>query len=142
MNDGRLKILNMLAAGKITAAEAERLLDALDGGPSSLARPTSSGSGPRYLRVQIEKERGDEREPKQVNVRVPLSLLRAGVRLQSLLPAKARGSLGAALAENGVDIDLDRLKGGQLDALIEGLTRNAIDIDADDGRARVRVSCE
>ena len=130
----------MLAAGKITADEAERLLDALGAGPQPDATP--AGNPPKYLRVQVEKSRGDEGHSKQVNIRVPLSLLRAGVRLQGVLPPKARAGLNAALAEHGMDIDLDKLKSGQIETLIAGLSQAAIDIDAGDGKSRVKVSCE
>ncbi|MGH7022678.1 MAG: SHOCT-like domain-containing protein [Caulobacteraceae bacterium] len=140
MSGDRNKILNMLAEGKITAEEAERLLDALDSRPSgeTQADPTA----PKYLRVQVEKARGDERDPKHVNIRVPLSLLRAGVRLQGIIPPKARASLNAALAEKGVNVDLDKLKADQVESLIKGLAQTSIDIDADDGKSRVKVSCE
>jgi hypothetical protein len=37
MNENRRQILEMLAAGKITADEAERLLAALDPGPTAMA---------------------------------------------------------------------------------------------------------
>lgn len=142
MSEDRMKILNLLAAGRITADEAERLLDALGGAPKPEPRPMVNGEGPKFLRVQVEKGRGEDREAKQVNVRVPLSLLRAGVRLQGILPAKARTQINAALAEKGVDFDIDSLKSGQLETLIEGLAQTSIDIDASDGKSRVKVSCE
>ncbi len=142
MSEDRMKILNLLAAGRVTADEAERLLDALGNSPRPEVRPPSNGEGPKFLRVQMEQARGGERDAKHINVRVPLSLLRAGVRLQGILPAKARAQINAALAEKGVDFDVDKLKGGQLETLIEGLTQTSIDIDADDGKSRIKVSCE
>ena len=42
MNENRLKILEMLATGKITADEADRLLAAMEKGPAD----SSTGSGP------------------------------------------------------------------------------------------------
>lgn len=142
MSEDRMKILNLLAAGRITTDEAERLLDALGGSPKLEARPTANGEGPKFLRVQVEKGRVEDRDAKHINVRVPLSLLRAGVRLQGILPAKARSQINAALAEKGVDLDLDSLKSGQLETLIEGLAQTSIDLDADDGKSRIKVSCE
>ena len=145
MNDDRRKILEMLATGRITAEEAERLLDALGGQagtrPAAAPTPAMSGAGPKYLRVQMEKARGDG-EPKHVNIRVPLQLLRAGVKLQGVMPAKARASLSAALAEKGMEVDLDKLKAESLEALIDTLTHTSIDLESDDGRSRVRVGCE
>ena len=141
MSDDRRKILEMLATGRITAEEAERLLDAL-GSDARPAGPTTPGAGPKYLRVQVEKTRGDEREPKHVNIRVPLQLLRAGVKLQGVMPAKARASLAAALAEKGVDVDLGKLKAESLETLIESLMHTSIDVESDDGRSRIKVGCE
>jgi hypothetical protein len=140
MSEDRRKILEMLATGRITAQEAERLLDALNGAPQD--RPVSPAPGPKYLRIQMEKDRRDEREPKHVNIRVPLQLLRAGVRLPKLMPPKTRTALALALAEKGVDIDLDKLKGDNIEALIEALTHTSIDVESDDGHSRVKVGCE
>ncbi|HEY1415928.1 MAG TPA: hypothetical protein VGF42_08590 [Caulobacteraceae bacterium] len=142
MSEDRMKILNLLAAGRISADEAGRLLDAVGHSPQPEARPIPTREGPKFLRVQVEQGRGAERDAKHVNVRVPLSLLRAGVRLQGILPQKARAQINAALAQKGVDVDLDSLKSGQLESLIEGLAQTSIDIDADDGKSRVKVSCE
>jgi hypothetical protein len=142
MSDDRRKILEMLATGRITAEETERLLDALGSGPRPAAGPPPSGAGPKYLRVQVEKVRGDERDPKHVNIRVPLQLLRAGVKLQGLMPAKVRAGLAAALAEKGVDVDLGKLKAEGLEAFIDTLTHTSIDVESDDGRSRVKVGCE
>src|SRR5579859_1304103 len=69
MNENRRQILEMLAAGKITADEAERLMAALDpegaaasaGGSSSSGNGTGAKSGgtkanPKYLRVLVEAD--------------------------------------------------------------------------------------
>ena len=143
MGDDRRKILEMLATGRITAEEAERLLDALGG--QSVPRPAAapaSAAGPKYLRIEMEKARDDHRDPRHANIRVPLQLLRAGVKLQGIMPAKARASLSAALAEKGVDVDLDKLKAEGLEAFIDTLMHTSIDMESDDGRSRLKVSCE
>jgi hypothetical protein len=146
VSDDRLRILNMLAGGKITADEADRLLTALErrgAGEASPAHVSATGAkAPKYLRVQVHKDERGDREAKDVNIRVPLQLLRAGVRLPGLLPPKARASLAAAMAEKGMDFDLDKLKSDNLEAFIATLSDMAIDIDAHDGKARVKVSCE
>jgi hypothetical protein len=141
MSEDRRKILEMLATGRITAEEAERLLDAV-GAPAPRPSAALAGPGPKYLRVQVEKDRGDLRAPKHVNIRVPLQLLRAGVRLRGLMPRETRAHLTAALAEKGMDVDLDKLKGDNIEALIDTLTQTSIDIESDDGRSRVKVGCE
>jgi len=138
MSEDRMRILNMLGAGKISAEEAERLLDALNG--TSGGESPTPGAGPKFLRVQVEKDHGAG-DPKQVNIRVPLQLLRAGVRLKGVMPPKARASLNVALGKMGDDLDLDKLKPDQLETLIATLSQTAIEIDAGDGKSRLKVSC-
>ena len=59
MNDQRRQILEMLAAGKISADEAERLLAALDrdtAPPSEEASPAAtSKKKPKFLHVQVKE---------------------------------------------------------------------------------------
>jgi hypothetical protein len=97
MSDYRREILEMLAAGKITADEAERLIAAFEshpasgdggnGGAGSAAAPAKAR--PKYLRVQVEADEsmtGLKGGATTVNVRVPMQLLRAGVRLAGSVP--------------------------------------------------------
>ena len=60
MNENRRKILEMLAMGKITADEADRLLAALEKGPTDAGPmagpPPGPRSKPQFLRVQVEDE--------------------------------------------------------------------------------------
>jgi len=148
MSDDRRKILDMLASGRLTADEADRLLAALDRrGTGSAAAAAAErvrpiGSAPKYLRVQVSKLRGDGDEGKNVNIRVPLQLLRAGVKLPGLLPPKARDELNAAMREKGMGFDFNQLRSDNLDAFIAALAETGMDIDVHDGRSRVRVSCE
>ena len=86
MSEERKRVLQMLAESKITAEEADRLLGAMDGG----AAPASTTTLPapkkaRYLRVLVDAE-DPAQGPVKVNVRVPMQLLRAGVRLTALIP--------------------------------------------------------
>ena len=144
MNENRRRILQMLAESKITADEAERLLSALETGPA----PAAALSGPpgstplnraKYLRVTVD---ADSRHggPTKVNIRVPMQLLRAGVRLSALIPADARAEVNAELRRKGVDFDIAQLKPENLEALIEQLGELSVDVEQD--RARVRVFAE
>lgn len=152
MSDNRKQILSMLAEGRIDADQAERLIAALEGGgggaAASGAAATSPSSvaklPPKYLRVLIERD--DERDGEartKVNIRVPLQLLRAGVRLQSLLPPDARAQMNKALAENGVALDLDKIKPENIEELIASLQDVAIDIsDRKRRQVTIKVFCE
>ena len=143
MNEQRRQILQMLAEGKITADEAERLIDALEreqpeSPPGIAARPKAR---PKYLRVVVSSADnfgGDG--PGRVNVRVPLQLLRAGVRLTSLIPPQALSQANAELSKSGVPIDLTQLKPQHIEELIEQLDDITVDVDQPD--AKVHVFCE
>ncbi len=140
MNEQRKDILDMLAEGKITAEEAEQLIAALDrdqppAASSTDARPKAKA---KYLRVQVDTlENG---EPGRVNVRVPLQLLRAGVRLAALIPPQALNQANAELSKSGMPFDLTQLKPEQLEALVEHLDEMTVEVDQPD--AKVRVFCE
>ena len=80
------------------------------------------------------------RRPTKVNIRVPMQLLRAGVRLSSIIPPHARDQVNAAMAQNGVPFDISALKPENLDDLIEQL--NELTVDVDKEHTKVRVFCE
>jgi hypothetical protein len=144
MNNDRRSVLQMLADGKINADEAERLLTALDrtdappSAGSSAAPPPRSNGAPKYLRVTVDADADGDNT--KVNIRVPMALLRAGVRLTSLIPAEARDQVNAELAKNGVPFDISQLKPENLEELISHLDDFSVDVDAPD--AKVRVYCE
>jgi len=140
MNEQRRQILEMLAEGKITADEAERLIDAVgreqpEPPPGAALRPKSR---PKYLRVLMVDNSAEE--PSRVNIRVPLQLLRAGVRLASLIPPQALTRINAALDKSGVPIDLGQIKPQDIEEVIEQL--DDVTVDIDDPDAKVQVFCE
>jgi Asp-tRNA(Asn)/Glu-tRNA(Gln) amidotransferase B subunit len=140
MNEQRKDILDMLAEGKITAEEAEQLIAALerDQPPAASSLDPRPKGQAKYLRVVVDAvENG---EPGRVNVRVPLQLLRAGVRLAALIPAQALGQVNAELSKSGVPIDLTQLKPEQLEELVEHLEEMTVEVDQPD--TKVRVFCE
>ena len=141
MNDDRRSVLQMLADGKISPDEAERLIGALErSGPEPSVRPDlPNRRAPKYLRVCVDTDEPDE-GPTKVNIRVPMALLRAGVRLTSLVPPAARNQLNAELAKNGVEFDLNQLKPENLEDLVDQLDELTVDVDQD--RTKVSIFCE
>jgi hypothetical protein len=141
MSEDRRQILGMLAEGKITADEAERLIAALGEptGPYADPRPEPRPSRAKYLRVVVDSNEPGE-APTKVNVRVPMQLLRAGVRLSALIPPQAREQINAAMARQGVPFDLSRLRPENLEDLVDQLSDLTVDVD--DSHAKVRVFCE
>ena len=155
MNENRRQILEMLAAGRITADEAERLLAALDpeattsgaGSPAKGNGTTSSApkGHPKYLRVLVEADESmtGNKGLTTVNVRVPMQLLRAGVRLAALIPQQAHNQLDEALSSHGVPLTLSQIKPENLEELIDHLEDLTVDVEGKEGNAtRVRVFCE
>ena len=145
MSENRRKVLDMLADRKITTDDAERLLAALDKEPPSAARSPdnrNASSRPKYLRVVVDELEDATHKPTKVNVRLPLQLLHAGIKLQSLLPAEARAELNLALRESGFNFDLSQIKAENVDEFIATFSDLAVDVDAEGGRSKVKVFCE
>jgi len=138
MSRERTKILQMVADGKITPEEAEKLFGRLDApSPPEATAPDRSpkgrnGGGNRplkYLRVVVED--GEDK----VNIRVPVGLIRTGIKLSTLMPLSA----SEHLSEHGIDLSqFNNLDG---DELIEALRDLQVDVDSEDGGI-VRVFCE
>lgn len=142
MTENRRQVLDMLAQGKITVDEAERLLSLVDQPAGAEAGGPETGEvrkpAPKYLRVVIED--GDGPESEHVNIRVPMGLIRAGVRLASLLPSNATSKINEKLKEKGIPIDLGKIKGGDLDDLVDSLSDLRVDVQ--DGKEKVRIYVE
>ncbi|MGA3045618.1 MAG: hypothetical protein ABSD67_03295 [Terracidiphilus sp.] len=158
MNENRRQILEMLAAGKITADEAERLLSAIESGSrgsvGEFAGSATAANGTKdaavktrakFLRVlvQADETMSGMKGGTTVNVRVPLQLLRAGVRLASLIPAQAHHQLDEAFNRHGVPLTLSQIKPENLEELIDHLDDLTVDVEGNEGNAvKVRVFCE
>ncbi|MBN1319678.1 MAG: hypothetical protein JXA87_02450 [Thermoleophilia bacterium] len=167
MGDDRTRILDLLAAGKITAEEAARLLDALDAttaqaagtagdeaageagateaagakvggkqgwpkffsGPGVKTTQRAGASGtPKFMYVKVLSVKGDN-----VNVKIPLAVMRAGLKLTSLIPAQAQDQINKSMAEHGMSFDLTNFKPEDLDELIDALREMEIDVDSANG---------
>ena len=74
----RLKILQMLEEGKITAEEATTLLRALEGSRRAVSGVASLGGENRFLRIQVTDLASGSAK---VNVTIPLGLVSAGLRM-------------------------------------------------------------
>jgi hypothetical protein len=136
MNDNRRQILDMLAQGKITAEEAERLIAALE--RSDLPASRAAGNF-KYLRVLVDAQ--DPLDgPTKVNVRVPMQLLRAGVKLAGVIPDRAREQVNEAMRKEGIPFDINKLTPDNLEEMIEQL--RDLTVDVDNASAKVRVFCE
>ncbi|MBP7228097.1 MAG: hypothetical protein KA988_03230 [Longilinea sp.] len=119
----RLKILQMIREGKITADEGVKLLEAL--GEVRRASPTATmvGAGPRWLRVRVtDTNTGKVR----VNVRLPVNVLTAGAKM------------GARFSPEVEGLDMNQL----LTMVRAGMTGQVVDVFDDKDGERVEVFLE
>lgn len=101
-NEERMKILKMVAEGKITAEEADQLLEALEEServpgasrpgvppmPSAPEMPPAPGRKPRWLHVRVtDTNTGRTR----VNVRLPVSMINIGLKMGSKFAPEVDG---------------------------------------------------
>jgi pimeloyl-CoA synthetase len=143
MSEQKRQILQMLAEGKINTDEAERLLNAVETETTSTeateqAEPEKDGK-PRFLHIKVHSEPGSHHKHENVDVKVPLVLLKAGMKLHSIMPEKAKSKINAHLAEKGVDFDLNHIDAEHIESIIQALTESAIDIEAD--QEKIKIYC-
>lgn len=90
---------------------------------------------PKYLYVQVSGSTGDN-----VHVKIPIALVRSGLKLTSLIPPVAMDQINKSMSEHGMSVDFTNLKPEDIDELIEGLREMEINVDSKDGDT-VRVYC-
>jgi hypothetical protein len=145
MSEDRGRILSLLAAGKITADEAERLLDALDARPGAAGAPAGApfqgdpepllAALPKHLYVKVIAVNGDN-----VDVKIPIALVRSGLKLTSLIPPQAMDQISDTMSQHGMSVDFNNLKPEDIDELIGALREMEVNVDAKNGDT-VRVYC-
>jgi len=125
-SEERIKVLSMVQEGKITPEVASELLKALDSSnrPKAPAHPPMPPGRPgRYFRVTVtDTESGRVR----VNVRMPLGMVNAGLRMGMRFSPEVEG------------LDAEQLT----EALASGETGQIVDIYDDEDREHVEVFIE
>ncbi len=152
MSENQKRVLQMLAEGKITVDEASRLLSAIgaDKEPGSQKTDdTKTKSEPKYLYVRVEPKEGyvhsehwshgpsAHGEPGRVNVRIPVSLVRAGMKLTALMPPQVADDVNRAFKEKGIGFDIRNIKDEYVEQLIGALSETEINVDSDEATVRV-----
>lgn len=143
MNEDRKRILGMLAEGKITADEAEMLLDSIGTEPETSAPapsadwptgPSKQGT-PKFMYVKVDSKDSDK-----VDVKVPLALLRTGLKLTSLIPPQAMEQINTSMSEAGMSFDLNNIKPEDIEDIIQSLREMEVNVNSKDGD-KIRVFC-
>ena len=133
MSQETRQVLEMLSSGKVTVQEAEQLLKAVVAPGPTEEKPIQ----PRYFRILVNKPARDGKKAENVNIRVPMSVVRGGLRLGALFP----GMLGKKKIQldNGTELDLSKIHYTDLEAMIKDIGELSVDVDGD---AQVRIRCE
>lgn len=141
MSENRRRILDLLAEGKINVEEAERLLSVAGGQTGERVTAgiaqQSHKPQPKFLRVVVEPQEGSGGKQERVNVRVPMALLRAGVKFASLIPSVASTHINEQLKGQGIDIDIRDIKLDDLVTLVDAMSDLQVDVDNSEGKVRV-----
>ncbi|MFU8796927.1 MAG: hypothetical protein ACNA7X_06545, partial [Dehalococcoidia bacterium] len=74
-----------------------------------------------------------------VNVRLPLALIRSGIKFASVLPREAGDRVEATLKDRGFGFDLRNLNPDDLDGLIEALADLEVDVESNEEKVKVFV---
>ncbi len=138
MNEEKLKVLNMIAEGKISAEEGGKLLEALDKKDEkeseSLEIKKEKGNI-NYLFVDINPKSDKNKE--KVHVKIPLALVRAGVNIASMLPTDVQDKVNSAMDEKGMKFDLSSINPENIEEFIQALEEMEVNIDSEEHTVRV-----
>ena len=135
MSEETRQVLEMLSQGKVSVQEAEQLLTAVK---SSTQTGEDKKVEPRYFRIVVNKPAREGKKAEAVNIRVPITVVRGGLRLGALFP----GMLGKKKIQldNGTELDLSKVTYTDLEAMIKDIGELTVDVDG--GDAQVRIRCE
>jgi hypothetical protein len=88
--------------------------------------------------VEPNSDAGPEVEQHRVNIRVPMALIRAGVRLTSLIPSNATTKINEELRKSGVDFDVNNIKTENLEELVDAMKDLEVNIEGgQEGKVKV-----
>jgi len=136
MNEERKKILEMLREGKVTVEEAEKLLVALTSPEET--KPSAEKPACKYLKILVEPGSQSE-DQERVNIRVPIKLIRAGLKWAAFIPKHAHSSINQALHEKGIDIDFAKVTPEDIEELVSQINDLTVEVE---GKDKVRICCE
>jgi hypothetical protein len=137
MSEETRQVLEMLSNGKVSVQEAEQLLQAVATPGHTPGDKDDKKAEPRYFRILINKPARDGKKAETVNVRVPITVVRGGLRLGALFP----GMMGKKKIQldNGTELDLSKVTATDLEAMIKDIGELTVDVDGD---KQVRIRCE
>lgn len=126
-SEERLRILNLVAEGKVSAEEGARLLGALGGAGGATAGAAGDGRA-RWFKVRItDAATGRDR----VNVTLPLGLVNYGLKLGRRFAPQIDGDVMGG-------VDLDQVA----EAIASGAIGRIVEVYDEDEGQRVEITVE
>ena len=122
MEEDRMQVLRMLEEGRITSADAAKLLDALEPDRSADNAANAPGGGKRIL-IKVTDARTGK---KKVNLKIPIALAKIAAKF---IPAKSKRKL----AEEGIDVD------AVLSQVMTGNLGKIVDVESDEDLVEVTI---
>jgi hypothetical protein len=122
MSQERVKILEMLQEGKISAAEAEALLSSVE--TTTSVAPRKAGGPFKMFRVKVLSAEGDK-----VNVQIPLSLVRVGLQIGKGISKSGNFSNGKSIDFDAMGIDIEKI----IELAEEGAIGKLVDVESANG---------
>jgi len=129
MKEDRRKILEMLAAGKISVEEADQLM---------AAAGTRAGA-PKFLCLKVAPRAGSVSDRK-IDIRVPLGVIRSSLQIAKSLPVGKRGPMMIALGTHMLSLDVGNMNLEDPDEFIANFAHLSTDIDKH--KETLRLFCE
>ncbi len=83
---------------------------------------------------------GKDGKDEGFRMRVPLDLLRAGIKMRALIPETKRNKINVKLREKGIEGDIFEMTDDQIDTLIRSL--GELELEAGDGDGSFRLYLE
>ncbi len=118
MSEERMRILKMIAEGKISPEEADELLESLD----QPVPENRKEDRPRFIKIRVE-EHGEEK----VNISLPLMLVKS---FMNFIPSEARNKM------EDKNIDIETILAGLEE---NGGTGTLVDVEDEDEHVEIRI---
>src|SRR3954468_944266 len=123
MSDESRRVLDLLSQNKITVDEADRLLRAIAPSPPEPAVKAEADQPrkARFIRIAVHKPGCGRETQRDVNIRVPMAIIRSGMRLGAIIPGVIGDKITAQLRERGLDVNLSKLDPTMIEAVLADL---------------------
>jgi class 3 adenylate cyclase len=100
-------------------------------------RPPAASEKAGTLVIQIKPKGKLHHKGEKVNIRIPLQVLGAGMKLGSVLPSHAREKINDAFREKGLNVDLFSLNRDDLDKMLRSMGDSSIEVEREDRTVRI-----